>query len=109
MSLSAIIISENSKKEWETRKLLASRLSTQADPTLERQLSIALTYLDNDFLLDIFSRFYNAADNSFLRDSILRSSGYLDKYDTRLFVFDASGNGLFNDDPESFNTLNTIF
>jgi len=109
MSLSAIIISENGKKEWETRKLLASRLATQADPTLERQLSIALTYLDNDFLLGIFPRFYNPVENSFLRDSILRSSGYMDKYDTRLFVFDANGQGLYNKDPESYNTLNTIF
>lgn len=108
-SLSLIIINENKNKEWDTRKEFAERLSVQSDPTTERQLSIALTYVDNDFLLQNFHRFYNESDNLFLRDSILRSSGYLNKYDTRLFVYDNTGLGLFNADAESFNTLNTIF
>ncbi|MBI1343289.1 MAG: HAMP domain-containing protein [Terrimonas sp.] len=109
LSNAIIIISENARKEYETRKVLAQRISIQSDPTTERQLSIALTYIDSGFLYQNFHRFFNEYENVYLRDSILKSSGYLNKYDTRLFVFDANGKGLYNEQPESYNTLNTIF
>lgn len=109
VSNAAIMMTENAKKEFEKRKALAQRISITTDPTTERTLSIALTYIDNEFLTRNFSRFFNEADNTFLRDSILKSSGYLNIFDTRLFLFDNQGRGLYNEENQPFNTLNTIF
>lgn len=111
-SISAVIIFENRKIEFEQRKRFAEKLFLQADPSSERILSIALTYLDNDFLAPNFSRFRNKQINNQLKDSIINAnfSAYLSKYSTRIFTFDApSMNPLYNDDAVSFDTLNTIF
>ena len=108
LSISAIIISANREKEWELRKKMADKIDMLSDPFNERQLSIAFTYIDDDFLSANFQRFENKDSARLLRDSILRKSGYLYKYASRLYVFDASGKGLFNEDAESLNTLNTV-
>jgi two-component system nitrogen regulation sensor histidine kinase NtrY len=110
-SITGVIIFENKKIEFEKRKLFAEKLSLRADPSSERLLSIALTYFDNDFLQRSFSRFKNLDENHELKDSIIKKSfsAYLDKYDTRIFTFDASEKPLFNDYPVSYDTLNTIF
>lgn len=110
-SITGVIIFENKKIEFEQRKLFAEKLSLRADPSSERLLSIALTYFDNDFLQRNFERFKNQTDNRDLKDSIIKKSfsAYLDKYDTRIFTFDASEKPLFNHSPVSYDTLNTIF
>ena len=109
-SISLVILSENKIKEWSLRINIAEKLALQTDPSSERLLSIALTYIDKDFLANNFSRFSNESNGKILRDSIISEnfSGYLNKYDTRLYVFDEEDNALNNDDPISFNSLNTI-
>jgi len=111
LSVSAIIITENNKIELEQRKRTAERLSLQADPSSERLLSIALTYIDNDFLLANMERLRLPASNAYLKDSIENKnfSAYLNKYDTRIYTFDANEKALYNDEAVSFDTLNTIF
>lgn len=111
LSVSGIIISENNQIELEQRKRTAERLSLQADPSSERLLSIALTYIDNDFLLGNIERFRLPASNAYLKDSIANKnfSAYLNKYDTRLYTFDANEKALYNPESISFDTLNTIF
>jgi two-component system, NtrC family, nitrogen regulation sensor histidine kinase NtrY len=110
-SITGVIIFENKKIEFEQRKLFAEKLSLRADPSSERLLSIALTYFDNDFLQRNFERFKDRADNAELKDSIIKKSfsAYLDKYDTRIFTFDAAERPLFNGVEVSYDTLNTIF
>lgn len=110
-SITGVIIFENKKIEFEQRKLFAEKLSLRADPSSERLLSIALTYFDNDFLQRNFFRFRKSDLNAELKDSIIKKSfsAYLDKYDTRIFTFDASEKPLFNGSTVSFDTLNTIF
>ncbi len=110
VSISAIMLSENKYAEWERRKLFADKLVVQADPSSERLLNIALQYLDNDFLFGNFPRFRDREKSKTLRDSIITEnySGYLNKYDTKLFVFDAENKPLFNEDPTSYDALNTI-
>ena len=110
LSIATIILTENKKKEWLNRQLIADNLSNQADQSNEKLLSIALAYLDNDFLLQNFHRFYDPEKGRALKDSLITQlySGYLNKYDTRLYIFDANGKGLNNDDPASIDTLNTI-
>lgn len=110
-SITGVIIFENKKIEFARRKLFAEKLSLRADPSSERLLSIALTYFDNDFLQRNFDRFKQGQGNEELKDSIIKKSfsAYLDKYDTRIFTFDASEKPLFNHSPISYDTLNTIF
>ena len=109
-SITAIMFTENKKVEWERRKLYAEKLVDQTDPSSERLLSIALQYLDKTFLADNFSRFSDSAKNKIFRDSILTEnySGYLNKYDTRLYAYNANNKGLNNEDSLSYDALNTM-
>lgn len=110
LSISAIMLSENKQKEWERRKFYAEKLAVQMDPGSERLMNIAIQYLDNDFLAYNFNRFKDSADGKLLRDSIITGNykGYLNKYDTRLYVYDSSGKPLYNEDGTSYAALNTI-
>ena len=110
ISIAAIMLTENRKVEWEKRKRVADKLAIQTDPSSERLMSIAIQYLDNDFLSANFYRLKDADKNKIFRDSIIREnySGYLNKYDTRLYAYDAAGNPLYNDDRTSYEDLNTI-
>ncbi|MGH2552790.1 MAG: ATP-binding protein, partial [Chitinophagaceae bacterium] len=110
VSIAAIMLTENKKVEWEKRKRLAEKLAIQTDPSSERLMSIAIQYLDTEFLSDNFYRFSDPDQNKQLRDSIITEnySGYLNKYDTRLYVYNEQGKGIFNDDPITYEALNTI-
>jgi signal transduction histidine kinase len=110
VSITAIMFSQNRRIEWEKRKLIAYKLADQTDPSSERMMSIGITYLDNDFLSENFYRFRDEEKNRKIRDSILRDnySGYLRKYDTRLYVYDSDNKPLYNEDLTSYESLNAI-
>ena len=110
VSIAAIMLAENMKAEWGKRKFYAERLAEQTDPSSERLMNIAMKYLDNDFLQENFSRFSDSANSRHLRDSIMASnySAYLNKYETRLYAYDTTGSPLYNDDPTTYDALNTI-
>ena len=111
LSISTLIIYENRKAEFVNRKRLAEKLFFQNDPTSERKLSIALTYFDNDFLFPNFQRFKIRSSNLFLKDSLANKnfSAYQNDFDNHIYTFDSIGKPLFNENPVSFDTLNTIF
>ena len=110
-SIAAVIIFENRKIEFEQRKRFAEKLSLQADPSGGKLLSIAFAYLDNDFLYPNFDRFKDPKQSEYLKDSIISKSfsAYLDRYDTKIYLFDDYNRPLYNTEPVSFDTLNTIF
>lgn len=110
MSIASIILTENTIKEWDDRKKMAENLATQGDQNNERLLNVALTYLDNRFLASNFYRFSNEENGRSFRDSILTENykGYMNKYDTRVYVFDSTGVGLYNDDNLNYEDLNNI-
>ncbi|HMH24576.1 MAG TPA: HAMP domain-containing sensor histidine kinase [Puia sp.] len=110
-SISAVILFENRKIEEENRKRMAERLAEQADPSSEKMLSIAFSYIDNDLLARNFSRFRDPVSNQFMKDSMLGSnfSAYQNKYETKAYTFDGNEKALFNENPVSYDTLNTIF
>ncbi|HKO80379.1 MAG TPA: ATP-binding protein, partial [Chitinophagaceae bacterium] len=110
VSIAAIMLAENRKAEWGKRKFYAERLAEQTDPSSERLMNIAMKYLDNDFLQENFSRFGDSSSSRHLRDSIMASnySAYLNKYETRLYAYDTTGRPLHNDDPTTYDALNTI-
>lgn len=111
LSISVIIIYENHKIELEQRTRTAEKLAMQADPSSEKLLSIVLTYFDNDFLAPNFDRFRTRSSNAYLKDSLINKnfSAYLNIYDTKIYTFDSAQKALYNDEPVSFDTLNTIF
>jgi two-component system, NtrC family, nitrogen regulation sensor histidine kinase NtrY len=110
-SMSAVIIYENQKIELETRRKYAERIALQSDPASERLLSVALTYLDSNFLSRNYNRFYNENENAYIKDSIASRSfiGYANRYEMKIFTYDSVGRPLYNSEPASFDTLNTIF
>ena len=111
VSLAAIILQGNRENEIRIRKAIAEKYDRMTDPTTNYQLSIAITYLDNRFLLRNFQRFKDPQKNEFLRDSILKENftDYNVKYDTRIYVFDSLNRPVNNDDRKTFPELNTIF
>ncbi len=110
ISISAIMLAENKKAELSRRKSLAYKQISQADPASELLLNIALRYLDTDFLQENFYRFKDLEKSKAIRDSILTEnySGYLNKYDTRLYVYDSAHAGINNEDSQTYDDLNTL-
>ena len=109
-SISAIMLEENKKVEWERRVTYAKKEADQTDPSSERLLKIALEYLDKSFLSENFNRFYDSTKGKAFRDSIINENyqGYLNKYDTKLYVYDKHDRPLYNDDSISYNNLYTV-
>ena len=110
ISITCIIIAENNKKETEKLKHYAETLFTKADPSSERLMNTVLTDFRNEVLAPMFYKFKNESSNKFVKDSLLNEnfSGYLNKYDTRIFTFDDAEKPLYNLDATTFNTLATI-
>ncbi|MFK5047870.1 hypothetical protein ACI4CD_29610, partial [Klebsiella pneumoniae] len=77
------------------------KLAIQADPSGENLLNIAATNFSNNFLVNNFNRFNeNEYVNKFIKDSLINQnfSGYLNKFDTRIYTFDSLFHPLFNED-----------
>ena len=110
VSISAIMLAENKHVEWERRKNFAIKLSDQTDPSSERLLKIGLQYLDKDYLSENYSRFLDPEKSKKVRDSILTENyrGYLNKYDTRLYIYDKDNKPVNNEDNMPFDNLNTL-
>ena len=110
LTITAVIVSQNRLRELNERKHFAENLSNKADPAGERMMNIMLTDFRNDFLSALFPRFKDQEDNKFLKDSLINEnfSGYLNKYDTRIYTFDAQEQPLFNVDSSTYNTLNAV-
>ena len=111
ISLTTLLISENSKKEWEKRTRVAEKLSLQTDPTIESLLNIALQNFRSDFLDNNFFRLTTSSGNQFLKDSLVNEnfSGYLNKFETEIYTYTVTEQSLFNADSTSFSTLNTVY
>ena len=110
LSITAVIVLENSEKELNKRKHYAETLSTKADPSSETLLNSFLTDFRNEYLFANFHRFQTESSNRFFKDSLVSGnfSGYTNNYDTRIFTFDADENPLFNKENAGFNELNTV-
>jgi signal transduction histidine kinase len=109
VSITAVIINANREKEWQTRIAMAERVNRQTDPDNERELSITLTFFDNDFFAPNFYRFSKDQLSAiFLRDSLLHRSDYVRNYNSKLYVYDSQKNPLFNDEPKTYNDLQTL-
>ena len=108
VSITAIIIDANREKEWQSRINIANKIDERTDPTSAKELNVAFVWLDNDFLASNFYRFKDPDQAALLRDSIMHKSDFPINYKSHLYLFDAEKRSLFNDDPESYNTIETV-
>jgi len=110
VSITSIIVFQNRTKELEERKHFAENLANKADPSGPVIVNIILKDFRNDYLSDIFYRFKNKQQNKFLKDSLINEnfSGYLNKYDTKIYTFNAAEMPLYNEDSTTYNSLNAI-
>ncbi len=110
LTITGVIVLENSKKELRNREHYAETLSTKADPSSETLLNTLLTDFRNEFLAINFYRFHNDSTNQFFKDSLVNGnfSGYTNNYETRIFTFDQKEDPLFNRNSASYNELNTV-
>lgn len=111
MSIAAIVVIQAKSIELEQRKRIAEKLAIQSDPSGENLLNIATTNFDNDFLEKNFNRFVKGElSNKYFKDSLINQnfSGYLNKFDTRIYTFDSLYHPLFNEDSLNYASLKTI-
>ncbi|RPD45128.1 sensor histidine kinase [Paracnuella aquatica] len=111
-SLAAIILQENKEKQWAHMEAFAQRLDNRTDPTQERTVSLALTYMDERFFTRNYHRFMVPRVNSHLRDSIAIDNfhpTYRQAYKTQLYAFDSAKNPLYNEDGRTYDELENIY
>jgi two-component system, NtrC family, nitrogen regulation sensor histidine kinase NtrY len=110
ISITSIIVLENSQKEMNNRKHYAETLASKADAASETVVNSFLTDFRNEYLAANFYRFENDSSNHFFKDSLISGnfSGYTNNFDTKIFTFDANENPLHNKENASFNELNTV-
>ncbi len=111
LSIAALVIYQNRVVEFEQRKRIAEKLAIQTDPSGENLLNIATTNFDDFFLQKNFYRFeQNEYTNKLIKDSLINQnfSGYLNKYDTRIYTFDSLFHPLYNEDSLNYASIKTI-
>lgn len=109
-SVAGIVMYQNRAVEFAQRKQNAYRLSIQSDPSGEHLLSLAAANFDSKFLSQQFYRFTTEYSSRYLKDSLTAEnfSGYLNKYDSRIYVYDSLYRPLFNDDSTSYGELKSM-
>ncbi|MFT3902034.1 MAG: ATP-binding protein [Niabella sp.] len=109
VSVALLMLKEVRRAEISERKSYVEKLASQTDESSDRLIGIAHKYLDSTFFRENFRRFYDAVQSKAIRDSISEENyiGYLNKYETSLYVFDSSGAGLYNPTSLSLESLNT--
>ncbi|MFI5156357.1 MAG: sensor histidine kinase, partial [Chitinophagales bacterium] len=110
-SISTVIIFENHKIELYQRKQFADRLAQQMSISSERMINMALVNFDNDFLNQNFSRFRDPFSSQSFKESLIGNNfqGYNTSFDTKIYTYDSAEKPLYNENPVSYDTLNTIF
>lgn len=111
VSIAALVMYQNRLVEGKQRKRIAEKLAIQADPSGENLLNIAATNFSDGFLANNFNRFTeNEYVNKFIKDSLINQnfSGYLNKFDTRIYTFDSLFHPLFNEDSLNYSSIKTI-
>ncbi len=110
VSITFVIITENNKKELSSRKHYAEVIATKSDPINDAILNSLLTEFRPELLASKFYLFNNAKTAFTLKDSLINNnfSSYTNNYETKILVYDNKENPLNNEDPISFNSINSI-
>jgi two-component system, NtrC family, nitrogen regulation sensor histidine kinase NtrY len=111
VTIAAVIITENSKKELLKRQHYAEVIAARTDPISDVILKTVLTDFKPEVLADKFYLFGNAQTSLLLKDSLINnnfSSFADDNYETTILVYDSAENSLHNENPISYNAINGI-
>ncbi len=110
VSVSLLVVQLKKNVDFEQRKDLAEKFSRQPDPYSENVLHEAVNSFTDTFLLHNYMRLHNESENRYVKDSLINAnfSGYLNKFDTRIYTFDDRGQGLFNDDETTYSVMDNI-
>jgi signal transduction histidine kinase len=110
LSITIVIVEENKSKELRNRRHYAETLSTKVDPSSETLMNTLLTDFRNDYLATNFDRFKTDSSNRLFKDSLVNGnfSGYTNKYDTKVYTYDADEQPLYNSAAVTYNELNTL-
>ena len=108
-TFTAILQFTNNRRQ-EEKKRYAEALALQADNAGENLVKMAISNFTNFFWNDNFNRLYEDGDNRFVKDSLIMAnfSGFLNKFNTRIYTFDKNREPLFNGDSSSFGLLNAL-
>ena len=111
LSIALIILTENNEKEIRQRKHFVEILAHKSDPTNETLLNSMLIDFNPNFLFNHFKVLSDSVRSLPFRDSLINNnfSGYTNKYDTKVLVFDEKEKPLYNRNPTNYNRLNTIY
>ncbi|MEJ7828464.1 MAG: HAMP domain-containing sensor histidine kinase [Segetibacter sp.] len=109
-SIASLIIYQNKKVEIEQRKKAAEKLASLADPAGESIMSIGIANFSIVFLAKNFDRLTVEASNKAIKDSLINEnfSGFLNKYDTRIYTYNNNFQPLFNEDSVSYDVITNI-
>ncbi len=107
-SATALVIYQNENFELQQRKTIAEKINDM--PTDGGRAILDVTNFSNEFLEKNFNRFYNIYANKFIKDSIANEnfSGYLSKYDIRIYTYDNENMPLYNEDSTSYFAIKGI-
>ena len=110
VSVSFLLVELKKKVDVAQREALSEKFAQQPDPYSANVLQVAIAGFPDTFLLKNYKRLYNETDNRYLKDSLVNAnfSGYLNKFDTRIYTFNAAGQGLYNDDETSYFIIDNV-
>lgn len=105
-----VILQSTNTRKLEEKKKYAEALALQADNAGENLVKMALSSFTNFFWNNNFTRLYNPSENRFVKDSLVMAnfSGFLNKFNTRIYTFDYNRLPLQNGDSTSFGLLNAL-
>ncbi len=108
LSASFLIIYFTKNLELQQWKKVAENVHLQSDATVENLLNIATAGFSNAFFVFNMDRFKSESESNFLRDSLVAEnfSGYLNKYNTQIYLFDSLHMPIYNVDSLQYKTLN---
>jgi two-component system, NtrC family, nitrogen regulation sensor histidine kinase NtrY len=109
-SVAALVMYQNSLVEMQQRKKEAEKIASQVDPSGESLLKIAITNFSDAFLTANYTRFQSEFSNKYIKDSLISEnfSGYLNKYETKIYTFDSLFRPMYNDDSTSYPQIRTL-
>ena len=107
-SASTLIILNSKSLEIEQRKKIAEKIYLQTDAITENLLNIATTGFNDAFFQKNFHRFSNSKTTTFIKDSLIAEnfSGYLNKFETNIYLFDKDCKSIFNNDSSTTDRWN---
>ncbi len=111
VSITSLIIVENTQKEIRSREHFAEKLAAKADPSAQLLINTMLTDYREDFLSRNFDKLKSPYTSRVFKDSLANNnmSVFRDRFVTKIFAFDAAEQPLNNPDSTHLNELNTIF